>query len=89
MRTLYLRKEENESVRKILIDMAYLVSNKKIRMPKYQFEDNLYLLFIPNPKNDGEIQKYYLTKDKLLKEDNNHYYFDFPFKADQVEKVAE
>ena len=39
MRTLYLRKDDINITRKVLIDMAYLVSNKKIRLPKIYFED--------------------------------------------------
>lgn len=87
MRIVYLRKDSDNFTRKISLDMAYLVTHKKIRMRKELFEDGLYLLFNPN-KNDFEIEKYFLTKDKIKKEDENHYFFDFPFKENQVENIA-
>ena len=65
--------------------MAYLVSHKKIRLPKWQFEDNLYFYF--RNKNDG-VEKYFISRDKVIKEDENHFYFDFPFKENQVEGVG-
>ena len=86
MRTIYLRKDYNSHIRKVLIDMAYLVSHKKIRLPKYYFEDGLYLPHIS--KNENEIEKYFLTKDKIISETQDHYFFDFPFKADEVENAA-
>ncbi len=86
MRTIYLRKDQGNFTRRVLIDMAYLVSNKKIRLPKTYFEDGLYL-----PYFDGkaaEAEKYFLTKDKIISEDQNHFYFKFPFKPEQVENAA-
>ena len=66
--------------------MAYLVSNKKIRLPKTYFEDGLYL---PYFKNGGkETENYFLSKDKIISEDQNHFYFKFPFKPEQVEDAA-
>ena len=86
MRTIYLRKEDKNGIRKVLLDMPYLSSHKIIRFPKYQFEDGLYLL--TKPKKAKDIEKYKLTKDKINKEDDNFYYFKFPFKADEVEDYA-
>ncbi len=86
MRTIYLRKDQGNLTRRILIDMAYLSSNKKIRLPKTYFEDGLYLLYFKN--GDKEIDRYALTKDKIVSEDRDHYFFDFPFKPNQVEDAA-
>ncbi len=87
MRTIYLRKDYPNYTRKILIDMAYLSSHKKIRLLKNYFEDNLYFPFNTDG-SENKIQKYFLTRDKIISEDSNHYYFDFPFKANQVEDTA-
>ena len=86
MRTIYLRKDQGNFTRKVLIDMAYLVSNKKIRLPKTYFEEGLYLPYFDNKA--VETEKYFLTKDKIISEDHDHYYFKFPFKAEQVEDAA-
>ncbi len=86
MRTIYLRKDYDIHIRKVLIDMAYLVSHNKIRLPKYYFEDGLYLPH--NSKNGNEVEKYFLTKDKIISETKDHYFFDFPFKAEEVENSA-
>ncbi len=86
MRTIYLRKDQGNFTRRVLIDMAYLVSNKKIRLPKTYFEDGLYLPYFNNKST--ETEKYFLTKDKIISEDQNHYYFKFPFKPEQVENAA-
>lgn len=87
MRIVYLRKDLKDFSRKISLDMAYLVTHKKIRLRKQLFEDGLYLLFRKD-KNSTAPEKYFLSKDKVKKEDNDHYFFDFPFKQDQVEDVA-
>ena len=87
MRTIYLRKDYKDYTRKILLDMAYIASHKKIRLPKIYFEENLYFPFI-SEGNNNQSQKYFLTKDKIISEDTNHYFFDFPFKANQVEDSA-
>ena len=84
MRSLYLRKENEQLMRKVMIDMAYLVSNKQIRLPKVYYEDGLYLPFM----KENQVDKYYLTKDKIIKEDEFHYFFNFPFSAVQVENSA-
>ncbi|HKI79606.1 MAG TPA: hypothetical protein VKA26_13780 [Ignavibacteriaceae bacterium] len=87
MRTIYLRKEDDNSVRKILLDMAYLSNHKKIRFPKYKMEDGLYLL--AKQKGTDSVEKYFLTKDKIKKEDADFYFFDFPFKAVEVENYSD
>ena len=83
MRTIYLRVNRNGLIRKISIDMAFLASHKKIRLPKYYFEEGLYISY-KNDLNDTSVQEYYLTKDKVKKEDGDFYYFNFPFKLEQV-----
>ncbi len=85
MRPIYLRKEANDITRKIMLDMAYLASHKKIRMPKRLFEDGLYFFY----KKDETVDKYFLSRDKIKKEDENHFFFDFPFKDSQVEGIGE
>ncbi len=85
MRPVYLRNESNGITRKIMLDMAFLSSHKKIRLPKWLFEENLYFLF---KNKDNEIEKYFLSKEKVFKEDENHFFFNFPFKENQVEDVS-
>jgi hypothetical protein len=87
MRTIYLRKDDINITRKILIDMAYLVSHKKIRMLKINFEDSLYLPYF-NDKDNQHVSKHFLTRDEIVFEDHDHYYFKFPFKPAQVENAA-
>lgn len=87
MRTIYLRKDDINITRKVLIDMAYLVSHKKIRLPKIYFEDSLYLLYFKD-KGKQMVSKHFLTRDEIVSEDKEHYYFKFPFKPAQVENVA-
>ncbi len=84
MKPVYLRKESNNITRKIMLDMAYLASHKKIRMPKRLYEEGLYFYF----KKNETIDKYFLSKDKIKKEDEFHFFFDFPFKDNQVEGVS-
>ena len=84
MRSLYLRKENGKLIRKVMVDMAYLVSHRQIRLPKPYYEEGLYL---PVMKNN-QIDNYFLTKDKIIKEDEFHYFFEFPFSAEQVENSA-
>ncbi len=88
MRTIYLRKDSADFTRKVTIDMAYLVTHKKIRLPKYIFEEGLYLPFKDGKQEGNSFEKYNLTKDKIVSEDGNFYYFNFPFKAEQVEGPA-
>ena len=84
MRQLYLRSESHNSLRKVMIDMAYLASHRQIRLPKVYFEEGIYLPYF----NKDEIDKYNLTKDKIIKEDENHYFFKFPFATEKVEDAA-
>lgn len=88
MSTYYLRVETHNRIRKILIDMALLAKHNIIRLPKYYYEEGLYLPYRKNTDGNSTIEKYELTKDKIIKEDNDHYYFRFPFKHEQVEGVA-
>ena len=89
MRTIYLRKDEKDFTRKILIDMAYLVSNNKIRLPKYYYEENLYLPYQKLNSNNEAFEKYFLTKDKIISEDTDFYFFKFIFRHNQVIDVAD
>jgi hypothetical protein len=84
MKPVYLQKDSNNLTRKIMMDMAYLASHKKIRIPKWLYEEGLYFLY----KNKSEVDKYFLGRDKIKKEDDYHYFFDFPFKKSQVEDVG-
>ncbi len=86
MSTYYLRVEKNNQTRKILLDMAFLAKHKLIRLPKYYYEDGLYLPYTKN--NNSGFEKYELTKDKIVKEDENFYFFKFPFKHHEVVGVA-
>lgn len=83
MRTIYLSVIRNGLIRKIGIDMAFLSSHNKIRLPKYYFEEGLHLSYKKNLK-DISIKEYFLTKDKIKTDDHDFYYFDFPFKVEQV-----
>lgn len=87
MRTIYLSVIRNGLIRKVGIDMAFLSSHNKIRLPKYYFEEGLYLSYKKNLK-ESSVEEYYLTKDKVQKEDNDFYYFDFPFKVEQVSDIS-
>lgn len=87
MRTIYLSVIRNGLIRKVGIDMAFLSSHNKIRLPKYYFEEGLYLSFKKDLK-ESNIEQYFLTRDKVKKEDNDFYYFDFPFKVEQVFDIS-
>jgi hypothetical protein len=87
MRTIYLKVNRNGLIRKVSIDMAFLASHKKIRLPKYYFEEGLYLSYKKDLKQQS-VEEYFLTKDKVKKEDNDFYYFDFPFKVEQVFDIS-
>lgn len=87
MRTIYLKVNRNGMIRKVGIDMAFLSSHHKIRLPKYYFEEGLYLSYKKKLK-ESSVEEYYLTKDKVKKEDNDFYYFDFPFKVEQVFDIS-
>lgn len=85
MQPIYLIKDHSSFQRKIMLDMAWLSTHKQIRLPKNYFEDGLYLPYKSN--NQEQIEKYYLSKDKIIKEDEHHYYFKFPFKPEEVEGI--
>jgi hypothetical protein len=87
MRPIYLKKDTSNGTRNVVIDMPYLVIHKQIRLPKYYWEDGLYLNYIP-VNHGGKVEKYFLTKDKIVKEDEHHYFFNFIFEPKQVENVA-
>lgn len=88
MRQIYLRKDYQFGIRKIMIDMSSLVSHKNIRLPKEKFEDQLYLPYLPDVKNKTNIEKYFLLKEDIIKEDDDFYYFSYKFKPEQVEETA-
>jgi hypothetical protein len=88
MRPIYLYIEKYGIIRKVAVDTAYLFPHKQIRLPKWQFEDGLYLNYLPDINNKSQVEKYFLTKDKILKEDKDFYYFAFPFKYEQVSEVV-
>ena len=50
-------------------------------------EDGIYLPYKSN--NKDEIEKYFLTKDKILNEDTDHFFFKFPFKPEEVENAVQ
>ncbi len=77
MRTIYIKVEKNGIIRKISLDMAYLSAHKKIRLPKYYFEDGLFLDY-KELGNNSDFKKLFLTRDKIKKEDSDFYYFEFP-----------
>lgn len=87
MRTIYLRVDKNGITRKVGIDMAFLAKHNIIRLPKYYFEEGLYLPY-KELKDNSVINKYELTIDKAFKTDKDFYYFKFPFKMEQVFDVA-
>lgn len=87
MRTIYLHVEKNGMLRKVSIDMAFLAKHNLLRLPRYYYEDGLYFLFMDS-NSGNHSEKYYLTKDKIKKEDNNFYYFPFPFKMEQVVNIS-
>lgn len=85
MKAVYLQKDRGSFTSKILVDMAYLVTNKMIRLPKIYFEEGLYLPFKVEHNGEVKTEKYFLTRDKIKKTGDFHYYFDFPFRPEQVE----
>lgn len=83
---LYLRVNRTGIVRKVLVDMAFLLTHRIIRLPKYYFEEGLYFLY-KNEKSESLTEEYYLTKDKIIKEDKTYYYFNFPIKLEQIVNI--
>lgn len=88
MRPIYLYIDKYGITRKVAIDLAYLFPHKQIRLPKWQFEDGLYLLYLPKSNDNSKPEKYFLTRDKIIKEDKDFYYFNFPFKYEQLSETA-
>ncbi|WP_337866597.1 hypothetical protein [Ignavibacterium sp.] len=88
MRPIYLYIDKYGITRKVAVDTAYLFSHKQIRLPKWQYEEDLYLIYLPDSSNKSNVEKYFLNKEKIIKEDNNFYYFAFPLKYQQVSEVA-
>lgn len=88
MRPIYLYIDKYGITRKVAVDTAYLFTHKQIRLPKWQFEEGLYLNYLPDITDKSKVEKYFLSKEKIIKEDNNFYYFAFPFKYQQVSEVA-
>ena len=84
----YLRVNKNNNTRKVAIDMAYLAKHKIIRLPRYYLEEGLYLPFINKSDKHQKVEEYHLSNDKMIKEDEDFYYFKFPFKHHQVVDVA-
>ncbi|MEJ5263633.1 MAG: hypothetical protein WHT45_13190 [Ignavibacterium sp.] len=88
MRPIYLYIDKYGITRKVAVYTAYLFSHKQIRLPKWQFEEGLYLNYLPDLKDKTKVEKYFLSKERVIKEDNNFYYFAFPFKYQQVSEVS-
>jgi hypothetical protein len=84
----YLRVNKNNNIRKVALDMAYLAKHKIIRLPRYYLEEGLYLPFVNTGEDNNKVEEYYLSNDKIIKEDKDFYYFKFPFKHNQVVDVA-
>jgi len=80
---IYLRVNSMGILRKVAVDMAFLLTHKKIRLPKNYFEEGLYFLH-KTEKSESLTEKYYLTRDKIILEDKVYYYFDFQLKLEQV-----
>ena len=78
MKPVYALIDANNITRKILLDMAYLSEHKQIRFFKYLYEEGLYLLYSGDKKNPEKIEKYFLTRDKIKKEDGNYLFFELP-----------
>lgn len=88
MKPLYARKETVHGIRKVMLDMAFIVTNKKIRLPKYYMEEGLFLPYYPDKKDKSKTEKFFLTRENAKKEDENFYYYDFKLKPEQVEELA-
>jgi hypothetical protein len=78
MKPVYALIDANNITRKILLDMAYLSEHKQIRFFKYLYEDGLYLLYSGDKKDPEKIEKFFLTRDKIKKEDENYLFFELP-----------
>ncbi|MDR3611669.1 MAG: hypothetical protein P4L27_13955 [Ignavibacteriaceae bacterium] len=78
MKPVYALKDQGDMTRKIMLDMAYLAEHNKIRFYKYLYEDGLYFLYFGDKKDPGRIEKYFLTRDKIKKEDESYMFFELP-----------
>ena len=78
MKPVYIQKDSGSFIRKIMMDMAFLSEHKQIRLYKYLFEDGLYFLYSNHKKDGDKVEKFFLTKDKVKKEDINYMYFELP-----------
>ena len=78
MKPVYALKDANNITRKILLDMAYLAEHNQIRFFKYLYENGLYFHFSGDKKNPDKIDKYFLTMDKVKKEDGDYLFFELP-----------
>ena len=85
MRPVYFRKD-GPITRKIMADMAFLVSHKIIRFPKWLYEEGLYFPY--KDKKSGELRRFILDKNNAQKQDNDFYYFNFSFKDNQLEDIS-
>jgi len=79
VKPVYALKDANNITRKVMLDMAYLAEHKQIRFFKYLYEDGFYFFFSGDKKNPEKTEKYYLTRDKVKKEDRDFLFFDLPF----------
>ena len=79
MKSVYALKDAKNITRKIMLDMAYLAEHNQIRFFKYLYEDGLYFLFSDDKKNPGKKEKYFLSRDKVKKEDRNYLFFNLPY----------
>lgn len=85
MRPVYFRKD-GPITRKIMADMAFLVTHKMIRFPKWLYEEGLYFLY--KDIKSGTPGKFVLNKDDAKKQDESFYYFPFPYKENQIEDIS-
>lgn len=85
MRPVYFKKD-GPITRKIMADMAFLVTHKVIRFPKWLYEEGLYFTY--KDKKSGSTEKFFLEKDKAKKQDENFYYFPFTLKDKEIENIS-
>jgi len=78
MKPVYVQIDANNMTRKIMLDMAYLSEHKQIRFFKYLYENGLYLIYSADKKNPDKTEKFFLTRDKVKKEDIDYLFFDLP-----------
>jgi hypothetical protein len=78
MKPVYVLKDQGNMTRKVMLDIAYLTEHNKIRFFKYLYEDGLYFNYSVEKKEPGKVEKYFLTREKIKKEDDNFMYFELP-----------